>query len=68
MEVLDLDYELSHLNARGVNLNLDEKMQLEMALQQLHCKEEKLDELLFWGKINGMKNDYYIAVGLIYQG
>lgn len=53
MEVLDLDHEFSHLNARGINLNLDEKMQLEMALQQLHCKEEKLDELLFWGKITG---------------
>jgi hypothetical protein len=28
-------------------------MQLEMALHTLHTEQTALDELLFWGKING---------------
>lgn len=53
-----------------------------MALHQLHT-EEKCNELLFWGKVTGkspkfdnlhfsiwigIKADYYIAVGLTYEG
>jgi len=67
MEVLDLNFELSQLRFRGVSLNLDEKMQLEMALHQLHA-EEKCNELLFWGKVTGIKAGYYIAMGLTYEG
>mmetsp|Transcript_5433 Transcript_5433/g.9159 ORF Transcript_5433/g.9159 Transcript_5433/m.9159 type:complete len:245 (+) Transcript_5433:55-789(+) len=69
MEVLDLSYELSNLRYRGVTLNLDEKMQLEMALHQLHTDQAKeADELLFWGKITGIKNDYFVAMSVTYQG
>jgi hypothetical protein len=32
MEVLDLDFEFSNFKHRGINLNLDEKMQLELSL------------------------------------
>lgn len=42
-------------------------MQLEMGLSQLNCKQD-CDELCFWGKINGLKNDYYIAMGLNFRG
>ena len=42
-------------------------MQLEMALANLQEKVSS-DELMFWGKINGMTNDYYIAVAMQYQG
>lgn len=66
MEVLDLNYELSNLKFRGINLNLDEKMQLEMALHKLHA-EINSDELMFWGKITGIKNDYYVAMSITYQ-
>ena len=36
-----------------------------MALMTLN---EKIDceELMFWGMINGMKNDYYIAMAMVY--
>lgn len=66
MDILDLDYELSNLRFRGINLNLDEKMQLEMALHTLHG-EQNMDELQFWGKINGINNDYFIAVGVTFK-
>jgi hypothetical protein len=41
-------------------------MQLEMALHNLHANLNH-DELVFWGKIMGIKNDYYIALGITYQ-
>lgn len=52
MEVLDLQAELNNLRSRGVSLNLDEKMQLEIALHKLH-QEINAEEVLFWGKIQG---------------
>jgi len=67
MEVLDLNYELSNMKQRGVNLTLDEKIQLELALHQLHTTIEA-DELLFWGKINGINKDYFIAMAVTYSG
>ena len=41
-------------------------MQLELALHKLHS-EISAEEVLLWGKINGLKNDYYIAMGLTYS-
>ena len=44
-------------------------MQLEMALQNLNVEGAKsVDEVVFWGKVTGIKNDYYIAMGITYQG
>ena len=50
----------------GVTLNLDERMQLEMALSTLQGRIQT-EELCFWGKIEGIKNDYYIAMGLQFK-
>lgn len=37
-----------------------------MALHNLHTNLHH-DELVFWGKIMGIKNDYYIALGITFQ-
>lgn len=42
-------------------------MQLEMALCQLRTTV-KADELLFWGKITGLTQDYYIAMAVTFKG
>ena len=42
-------------------------MRLEIAMSTLQCEIE-IEELLFWGKITGIKNDYFIAVGIQYSG
>lgn len=42
-------------------------MQLEMALSQLRGSSQA-DEVLFWGKINGLNADYFIAVTVTYAG
>lgn len=41
-------------------------MQIEMALSVLRC-QIKADELMFWGKVTGVQNDYYIAVSITYK-
>jgi len=41
-------------------------MQLEMALCQLRTTV-KADELLFWGKITGLTQDYYIAMAVTFK-
>ena len=41
-------------------------MQLDIALTQLQ-QRAKCDELVFWGKVCGLNNDYYIAVGVTYK-
>jgi len=30
-------------------------------------KQSDFDELLFWGRIDGVKSDYYVAVGICYN-
>ena len=65
MDILDLSEEIKNFQHSGITLNLDERMQLEMALMTLNEKIE-CEELMFWGKINGMKNDYYIAMAMVY--
>lgn len=42
-------------------------MQLEIALTQL-TNQVDCDEVLFWGKITGQKEDYYIALCIWFKG
>lgn len=42
-------------------------MQLELELTKLNAKIEA-DELMFWGKINGINLDYFIAVAVTFEG
>ena len=66
MDILDFSEEIKNFRHNGTTLNLDERMQLEMALNTLQASIET-DELVFWGKIEGIKNDYYIAMGLHFR-
>ena len=66
MDILDFSEEIKNFRHNGTTLNLDERMQLEMALNTLQASTET-DELTFWGKIEGIKNDYYIAMGLQFR-
>jgi len=40
-----------------------------MGLQQLlnEASETDFEELLFWGRISGLKGDYYIAMGVTFS-
>jgi radial spoke head protein 9 len=41
-------------------------MQLEMGLTQLR-HSILADEVMYWGKINGINADYYIAVAVTFR-
>jgi hypothetical protein len=54
MEVENLESHLKYVNTNGVTLNIDERLNLDLALQKLHL-DFNFEELLFWGKVNGKK-------------
>ena len=66
MDILDFSEEIKNFRHNGMTLNLDERMQVEGALNTLYSKSDD-EELMFWGKINGIKNDYFIAMAVMYR-
>ncbi len=42
----------------GVTLNVDEKMNVSLSIQQLKL-EMGFEETLFWGKVEGKYSNYY---------
>ena len=66
MDILDFSEEIKNFRHNGTTLNLDERMQIEMALNTLQARIET-EELVFWGKIEGIKNDYFLAMGLQFR-
>jgi len=51
----------------GVGLNIEEKLKLEIYMNDLH-KETGAEEALFWGKIIGTQFDYFITLLVNYKG
>lgn len=59
--------DLSLLWPTGSTLNVEEKMNLQLALLKLY-ENEDFEEVLLWGKVRGVMKDYYIALTLNYRG
>lgn len=66
--IQDLTASLKTLAHNGIVFNVEERFQLELAIQQLlnDSKPEDFDELMFWGKVSALNADYYIALGVCY--
>jgi len=64
--VYKLSGELKYVNQIGVTLSLDERMKLELAILKLNETEE-FDQIVFWGKVEGIAKDYYVALGLKFK-
>jgi len=66
---LDLETSLKFVSYNGVGLNLDQRFQLDNGIQELLNSADRHDfeELLFWGRIEGLKQDYYICLGVTYS-
>ena len=60
MNIYHLPQGLKFLNQVGMTLNVEERVKLELTFSKLTDKT-KYDQVLFWGKIEGMNKDYYIA-------
>lgn len=66
MELKTLSANLKYLTPNGITLNIEEKMQVMLALSQLQC-EMNFEELFFWGKVEG-KNlfDHHFFSNIIF--
>ena len=52
MEVEQIGNHLKYLNCNGVTFNIEERMNLDLALQKLH-NDFNFEELQLWGKVTG---------------
>ena len=70
MDILDLTSSMRNVAHNGHCFNLEEQLQLEMGINELMATSSDTDfeELLFWGKVNGLIKDYYICMGVTYSG
>lgn len=66
MDIYRISSDLHFLNEIGETLSTEEKIYLEIGLAKI-LETEKIDQLLFWGRIRGTNHDYYIALGLCFQ-
>lgn len=66
MNIYNIPQGLKFLNQVGMTLNVDERIKLDLTLSKLADKT-KFDQVLFWGKIEGMTKDYYIAEALKFE-
>jgi len=69
MDILDLENSLKFASYNGVGLNIDERFQLQNGIQVLlnSAARSDFEELLFWGRIEGLTKDYYICLGVTYS-
>ena len=65
MNIVDIESQLKYITPHTINVM--ERIQLDIGLNNLNNTIE-CDELLFWGKIAGIKADYLIAEAVFYEG
>jgi radial spoke head protein 9 len=65
MNIVDIEGQLKYISPHTINVM--ERLQLDIGLTNLNNSIE-CDELLFWGKITGLKADYLVAVAVFYEG
>lgn len=62
MEINNLSNGLDFLSTNGIVLSTERRVALETALILLK-NAEKFQAIYFWGKIQGVSGDYFIAQG-----
>lgn len=62
MDACDLHLNIDYVGTSGIVLSPEQKaaLQTSLVIQQNHYKFHRI---YFWGKILGVKDDYYIAQG-----
>ena len=61
MEISRIGEDIKFLNQLGFTIPLEERMKLNFALLKIY-ENEGVESVYFWGKIEGIKSDYFIAV------
>merc|ERR1719362_2816853 len=69
MDILELDRNLRVLEHNGQCFNVEERLRLNLGLQALlnESSDGEFEELLFWGRVSGIRSDYYVAMGVTYK-
>lgn len=62
MNISNFKETLNYISYCGISLSFHEATAIESSLVILKSNN-KFSETFFWGRINGVKNDYYIAYG-----
>ena len=55
--------DVEHLAYAGIVLSIEQRASLQTSLAIVR-EQYKFNRIFFWGKINGTKEDYYVAVGV----
>ena len=63
MESTNLHLNIDHVGSSGVILSAEQKAALQTSLTILQ-NNQKFYRVYFWGKIIGIKDDYFIAQGV----
>ncbi|EGR29932.1 radial spoke head protein, putative [Ichthyophthirius multifiliis] len=67
MDIYRLSTDIKFMNQIGMTLSVEERMKLELSILKIN-ENENFDQILFWGKIQGVKADYFVALALQYKG
>jgi len=63
MDARDLHLNIDYVGTAGIILSPEQKAALQTSLTILQSNQ-KFSRVYFWGKILGVKDDYYIAQGV----
>lgn len=66
MEIHRFSNDVKYLASNGIVLNIDERMNIGLALGQL-ASEIPFEELYFWGKIEGTYTKYDRSYNIFYR-
>lgn len=67
MKVQNITSELKFLNRIGATLSTEDRIYLEAAILKL-SHEYTYDQFNFWGRIEGISKNYYIAEAIQFRG
>lgn len=63
IEANQLLLDIEHFAYSGIVLSVEQRASLQTSLS-IAKEQYKFNRIYFWGKINGTKEDYYIACGV----
>lgn len=67
MEIGRLDEQVELLQTVGFTLSVEERFRLRLAHLNLLAAHPDIDQLKFWGRIDGTAKSYYLALGLRFR-
>ena len=67
MNIINLNSELKFVNRIGQTLSVEERTYLQTSVEAL-SSEYNFEKWNFWGRIEGISKNYYVAEGVNFKG